>query len=685
VPGAGGGLLRQAHQDEPGVGPGHVGDTLRNGLQLVEHAGTCRRRRSVRLPGGDSGSGGTIGTCGDELRVGQMFGGPPPHLSLCDGVGGEGPDVLEPGAGAYEDRENDGDVMFPQDLHRCSVGQRVEGLRDRPVHAALQGDDGPVDLTLPDQVQSLRRGGHRAVGDILRQVTGGRHIQDGLFGEGSTWAEIGHRLDVTHDTNLPGAGSVSDMNPPPPREGTADTRSTGSSNSTEAVSLRLTRLSARTGLSPEELGVARIYDGAHEDRREHGPLRGLDVLVKDLNRVAGEVTTFGSVGHAVVAKADDTAVTRLLEEGARLVGASVTAEFGATVYTEPAHGPGPVNPVDRRMTSGGSSSGAAVAVARGIVDVAHASDGGGSIRVPAAAVGLPGLKPAHTVDNGGLPNPAAQGFIARDLDLTARAYGISAPSTPSAPTRPLRLGHTNRPFHTATAVEPTVANATAAAASLLVTHPAVSGVRPVAAPYPVERFDVYSRIMAARCRDLPDPVTMMPTWLRRRGRALTPAEIADATDAVSALPGDVLRAWDGDPAGPVDVVVTPMLACAPPGIGAFARMSRQEAPGVVDPAADFLAQTAWTPWATLWNLTGWAGLSVPLVTPDAAPGRWPVSVHLGAVADRVSAAELLGLAQHLQETVARMVDADPSVLDAVTVADPGDLEALIEDASRDRR
>ena len=91
------------------------------------------------------------------------------------------------------------------------------------------------------------------------------------------------------------------------------------------------------------------------------------------------------------------------------------------------------------------------------------------------------------------------------------------------------------------------------------------------------------------------------------------------------------------------------------------------------------------PWATLWNLTGWAGLSVPMVSPDAAPGRWPVSVHLGAVADRVSAAELLDLAHHLQETMARMVDADASVLDAVTLAGPGDLDALIEAPSRDRQ
>jgi amidase len=462
-------------------------------------------------------------------------------------------------------------------------------------------------------------------------------------------------------------------------------------SSTDAVSLRLDQLCARTGLSPAQLGVARIYDRAYEDPREFGPLRGLDVLVKDLNRVAGEVTTFGSVGHDVVAESHDTAVLHLLEEGARLVGASVTAEFGATVYTEPAHGPGPVNPIDRRMTTGGSSSGAAVAVARGVVDAAHASDGGGSIRVPAAAVGLPGLKPAHRVDGGGLPNPAAQGVIARDLDLTARVHGLPRPG---ALTRPLRVGHTNRPFHTTTAVDPTVANATAAAASLLVAHPAVSGVRPVGAPYPVEHFGIFSRIMAARCRDLPDPATPMPRWLRQRGRDLTSAEITAAAQAVAALPEQVLAAWDRVPDGaeerpgdPVDVVVTPMLACAPPRIGAFSGYSSPDAGGAPDgapggdPAADFHAQTAWTPWATLWNLTGWAGLSVPLVTPDAVPGRWPVSVHLGAVSDRVSPVELLGLAHHLQHSIAGMADADASVLDAVSVDGPGDLDGLVGESA----
>lgn len=440
---------------------------------------------------------------------------------------------------------------------------------------------------------------------------------------------------------------------------------------TDPVALRLRRAGLRTGLSPEELGVVRIYDRAHVDPTVFGPLRNMDVLVKDLHRVAGEVTTFGSPSHAVVADSHDSVVQRLLADGARLVGSSVTAEFGATVYTEPGHGPGPVNPVDRRMTTGGSSSGAAVAVARGIVDIAHASDGGGSIRVPAAAVGLPGLKPPHEVTGGGLPNPAAQGFICSDLPVTARAYGLTDSSAPwrgSANNRGLRLGHSNQPFHTSSTVDPAVANATAAAASLLVSHPGVSGVRPVPPPYPVEHFAVFSRIMAARCSDLPDAATAMPAWLRQRGRGLDADTLATAASAVSELPDRVRSMW-----GDVDVVVTPMLACAPPTVGAISRYS---APDVAAPALDFAAQTVWTPWATLWNLTGWAGLSVPLAPPAA--GRWPVSVHLGAVGDRVSPAELLDLAAHLQESVAALADADPTVADAVTRDEPGDITALAD-------
>lgn len=451
----------------------------------------------------------------------------------------------------------------------------------------------------------------------------------------------------------------------------------GTPGTPTTTAARLAAATASTGLSAAELGVARMYDIPHTSgcAETTGTLREVEVLVKDLQRVAGETTGFGSPAHEEVADEHDSTVRSLLATGASLVGASVTAEYGATVYTEPylvGGGPGPVNPVDPRMTTGGSSSGAAVAVARGIVDIAHANDGGGSIRVPAAAVGLPGLKPVHRVFGSGaasraLPNPAAQGFIARDLTLTARAYDLAS----TTPVRPgLRLGMSTVPFHGdpgqagPTAVDPRIATATTASAALLVTHPQVSGVVPVDAPYPVERFAVFSRIMAARCAGLPDPLGPMPGWLKEQGRALAASDIEDAAASLRVLPGDIERAWPE-----VDVVVTPTLACAPPPVGAFSSLALAGSHRL-----DFLAQTAWTPWATLWNLTGWAALSVPLVA--AAPGQWPVSVHLGAVGDRVDAATLLALGAHLQDAVARMIGSGDADASWFTVAEPGNIESL---------
>ena len=447
----------------------------------------------------------------------------------------------------------------------------------------------------------------------------------------------------------------------------------GTPGTPTTTAARLAAATAATGLSAAELGVARMYDTPHTSgcAETTGTLREVEVLVKDLQRVAGETTGFGSPAHEEVADEHDSTVRSLLATGASLVGASVTAEYGATVYTEPdlvGGGPGPVNPVDARMTTGGSSSGAAVAVARGIVDIAHASDGGGSIRVPAAAVGLPGMKPAHRVfGSGALPNPAAQGFIARDLALTARAYDLAS----TTPVRPgLRLGMSTVPFHGdpgqagPTAVDPRIATATTASAALLVNHPQVSGVVPVDAPYPVERFAVFSRIMAARCAGLPDPLGPMPGWLKEQGRALAASDIEDAAASLRVLPGDIERAWPE-----VDVVVTPTLACAPPPVGAFSSLALAGSHRL-----DFLEQTAWTPWATLWNLTGWAALSVPLVAP--APGQWPVSVHLGAVGDRVDAATLLALGAHLQDAVARMIGSGDADVSGFTVPEPGNIESL---------
>jgi amidase len=128
-----------------------------------------------------------------------------------------------------------------------------------------------------------------------------------------------------------------------------------------------------------------------------GPLRGVPFLLKDLGLLyKGTATTFGSrLFTGLVAGHDSTLVARYREAGLVIFGKTNTPEFGITVTTEPAlYGPCR-NPWSLERTTGGSSGGAAAAVAAGMVPAAHASDGGGSIRIPASCCGLFGLKPTR--------------------------------------------------------------------------------------------------------------------------------------------------------------------------------------------------------------------------------------------------------------------------------------------------
>src|SRR5262244_2327728 len=128
-----------------------------------------------------------------------------------------------------------------------------------------------------------------------------------------------------------------------------------------------------------------------------GPLKGVPYLIKDLGFFeTGEPATLGStLFKDFVADHDTAYVTRCKEAGLVIIGRSSSPEFGLNPNTEPRlYGPCR-NPWDLERSAGGSSGGSAAAVIAGILPVAHATDGGGSIRIPAAQCGLFGLKPSR--------------------------------------------------------------------------------------------------------------------------------------------------------------------------------------------------------------------------------------------------------------------------------------------------
>src|ERR1700704_2679136 len=145
--------------------------------------------------------------------------------------------------------------------------------------------------------------------------------------------------------------------------------------------------------------VVKHYD--HAERQidkglPDGPFTGVPFLLKDLDLLEGTRTTFGASLHKDnVADHTGTLAQRFLKAGLTIFGKSASPEFGLLPTTE-CRLFGPTrNPWNLAHSSGGSSGGAAAAVAARIVPVAHASDGGGSIRIPASACGVFGLKPTR--------------------------------------------------------------------------------------------------------------------------------------------------------------------------------------------------------------------------------------------------------------------------------------------------
>src|SRR3954452_8805183 len=217
---------------------------------------------------------------------------------------------------------------------------------------------------------------------------------------------------------------------------------------------------AEKALLEAEQAEARVRAG------EERPLLGVPIAIKDEVDVAGEINTHGTDAFAEPAKEDSEMVRRLREAGAILVGLTLLPEMAICGFTESATYGVTRNPWDPQRTPGGSSGGSGSAVAAGLVPIASAGDGAGSIRIPAASCGLFGLKPSRgraslAPEAEGWRGMAVLGCLSRNVLDTALwldviSGGSSEPEAPPPPERPfvesartppgqLRVGYSTLP------------------------------------------------------------------------------------------------------------------------------------------------------------------------------------------------------------------------------------------------
>jgi amidase len=385
------------------------------------------------------------------------------------------------------------------------------------------------------------------------------------------------------------------------------------------------------------------------------PLLGVPVAIKDATAVSGVPVRAGTRSPEPPAPADSALVRALREAGAVPVGLTTSPELALWPFTEsPATGP-TRNPWSPAHQTGGSSGGAAVAVAAGLVPLAHASDGGGSIRIPAAACGLVGLKP--TVGRVPLEEPSpdgskgehwhgltSNGFVTRSVEDTARALDAvlgPAAGQPGAgllaavragPGRALTVAVTEAGPLPAR-VHPQVRAALEETAALLqrLGHTLVRG-RPAYGAVQPGFLARYLRGAHDDWRRLKEPGACEA---RTRGVARLGALVPERALAHAKGPGrDAARERLSRFPGGADVLLLPTLATPPPPVG------RWEGKGAL---ATLLGVSGYMPHTPAFNVTGQPALSIPA---GFTPEGLPLAVQL--VARMGEDALLLALAAQLE-------------------------------------
>jgi len=354
---------------------------------------------------------------------------------------------------------------------------------------------------------------------------------------------------------------------------------------------------------------------ARIDRGDRGalpPFAGVPFAIKDCDPVFGTFTRVGSRAFRyVVAPFDAPSVGRLKRGGFVLTGKTACSELTLMPVTEPdIHAP-TRNPWSRSHSAGGSSGGAAAAVASGMLPLAHATDGGGSIRIPAAFCHLFGFKSSRA-----LPNfyeqmdplhMAAVGAVTHTVEDAAAVFDLLAgaptarPGLDDAPRHPLRVGLLRE--SPLTEVDPEIAAATErVAATLEAMGHHVDAVSPLDGSLD-EFLPIYQRLAANPPVPFERVLQPVTRWLRDPGKSVTPAQARAVKDGLERR----VLGWFGD----LDVLVTPTVGQLAPRVGQY-----RELP----PGEQFRQAAAYGAFTAAFNLTGQPAASLPAgVSRDGRP------------------------------------------------------------------
>jgi amidase len=405
----------------------------------------------------------------------------------------------------------------------------------------------------------------------------------------------------------------------------------GEVSSLELVELyldRIERLDAQLGsyvqvLADRARADARCADERTVANEELGPLHGVPISIKDLHFLAGARLTMGTRSWAeFVPPFDEHSVARLLAAGAVPLGKTNVPEFGTIAHTETTLLGRCATPWDPERNAGGSSGGAGSALAAGLCALSQGSDGGGSIRIPAAINGLVGLKPARDrISNGPVLGElafglATSGALTRTVGDAALALDVMAgyepgdPGIAPVPPRPwsselqapvgrLRVGVSRQTPFTPDGLHPSVS----AALDATVRHLEDLGheVEEFALPVPEEVADQVLTVWSASLASQPfDPSTYEPVnaWLAEVGRSRTAAELAAAQFQLQLLTRSVVGATTH-----LDAVVLPVLTGPSRPNGHYDGW---------DGEAVFHDQAALVGLTPIANLTGQPAISLPL-------------------------------------------------------------------------